>query len=140
MLVDNRPFGRLEGTRLDGGAASQAKMRLRCLVGTERLAPVNHGRATLKEPYTLRTDCREQSKKCGILDGTILGELLHHGGRRLAIHVFTDRSKVKTWMPTPGLRRGMLRRHDDGAATGSSLLAAVGTTSIKSRCANRALS
>jgi hypothetical protein len=29
VLVDNRPFGRLEGTRLDGSAASQAKMRLR---------------------------------------------------------------------------------------------------------------
>ena len=47
MLVDNRPFGRLEGTRSDGGAASQAKMRLRCAVGTERPYAVNHSCATL---------------------------------------------------------------------------------------------
>jgi hypothetical protein len=64
-LKDNRPFGRLEGTRLDGGAASQAKMRLRCLVGTESQEPVNHGRATLTNPRLLRTEYRDQSKKCG---------------------------------------------------------------------------
>src|SRR5271165_1364656 len=63
MLVDNRPFGRLEGTRSDGGAASQAKMRLRSAVGTERPIAVNHSRETLTCMFTSSHIMREPSQK-----------------------------------------------------------------------------
>src|SRR6059058_4825169 len=44
--IDNRAFGSLESTRSAGGAARQAKMRLRRSVGTETAKPVNYGKKT----------------------------------------------------------------------------------------------
>ena len=41
-----------------------------------------------------------------------------HGGRRAAIHAFGCASRRRE-LPTPGLRRGMLRRHDGAAPSKS---------------------